>query len=231
MHQYQHYQGKIHRLIPSRYPTVNLFDWAETPEELEQLAYLEGLTNDRLMSDYGNISFVKKEDWVTGPGSTPLMAAFTHFGISRFSDGHNYGVYYAGDSLYTAIAETKFHRQLFLSASNEPACITQMREYTALLKQPLVTLLDSQYRYLIEPDRKTYPACQEFARELQLKKEWGLLYPSVRRAQGLCFAVFRATALSIPKQAGHYDYIWDGTAITEVRKSENILIGLETACG
>src|SRR3990167_7404591 len=91
---------KTHRLVSSRFPPVSVFDWAETKEELEEIAALESLTNDRLRGECGDISLVAKSEWVIGEGTTPLMAAFTHPGYSRFSDG-NYGVYYAGNSLET----------------------------------------------------------------------------------------------------------------------------------
>jgi hypothetical protein len=215
------FKGKTHRLIPSRYPPLSLFDWADSREELEQIAYLEGLTNDRLKNEYGCIALVEKEDWVGGAGSTSLMAAFTHFGPSRFSDGTSYGIYYAADSTRTAIAETKFHRERFLSASNEPPCIIQMREYTAYVTKCLIDLCDPMYAEYLNPDVNSYVKSQGLGREIKQLREWGLLYPSVRdqNKQAKCVAIFRASALSLPIQAGHYDYIWDGHSIGEVRKS------------
>ncbi|KTD23378.1 RES domain-containing protein [Legionella lansingensis] len=221
MFNYTDFKEKTHRLIPSRYPPVTLFDWVESPEELEQLAYLEGLTNDRLTTEYGQISLVAKDDWVGGPGATPLMAAFTHFGVSRFSDGTSYGIYYAGDSIRTAIAETRFHRERFLAASQEPPCIVQMREYTAFVTKPLVDLSSDVYRDYLNPNINAYFKSQELGREIKRQNEWGLLYPSVRSesADARCLAIFRPPALTLPVQAGHYDYIWDGNCIAEIRKS------------
>ncbi|KTD16247.1 RES family NAD+ phosphorylase [Legionella jordanis] len=218
---YTEFKGRSHRLIPSRYPPISLFDWAETSEELEQLAYLEGLTNDRLITEYGHISLVAKEDWIGGVGSTPLMAAFTHFGFSRFSDGTSYGVYYAGESIRTAIAETKFHRERFLTASQEPPCVIQMREYVALVKKPLVNLCSNEHKDYLDPDVNSYEKSQQLGREIKRQNEWGILYPSVRNnaPEAKCLAIFRPPALTLPVQAGHYDYIWDGKTICEVRKS------------
>ncbi len=209
---------KTHRLIPSRFPPVSVFDWAETKEELEEIFELESLTNDRLKGEYGDISLVSKNEWVIGEGTTPLMAAFTHPGYSRFSDG-SYGVYYAGDSLETAIAETKFHRERFLAASNESACLVQMREYLAHIKEELVDIDSREHAHILDPDPNSYPKSQEFARTLKLKNEYGLLYPSVRNPEGKCVAIFRPTALTIPIQGSHLDYVWDGHSITSVRKS------------
>ena len=123
------FNEKVHRLIPSKFPPVTLFDWADSAEELEQIALLEGLTNERILAELGKINLIDKDDWIGGPGSTPVMAAFTHIGFeSRFSDG-SFGVYYAASSLETAIKETCFHRERFYSASKEKPCSISMREY------------------------------------------------------------------------------------------------------
>lgn len=216
MHQYATFNKRVHRLIPSRYPPVSLFDWAESAEELEQIAQLEGLTNERLLSECGNITLVAKEDWVSGPGSTPLMAAFTHPGESRFADGR-YGVYYAADSLNAAIAETVFHRQRFLSASNEPICLIQMREYIGKVKKPLVDINSQSFNYLLNPNPAYYSESQRFAQEIRAQGEWGLLYPSVRKTLAHCVAIFRPPALTLPIPGKHLDYIWDGSQISEIR--------------
>lgn len=214
-------QDSMHRLIPSRFPPVQLFDWAASQAELEEIAALEGLTNDRLLTELGNIYLVDKSDWIGGPGSTALMAAFTHPGLSRFSDG-SYGVYYAAESIDTAIAETKYHRERFLSASYEQPCFIQMREYKVKVKKPLVNISHPSYSQYLDPDLARYPVSQSFGCDIRNQKEWGLKYPSVRRCEGYCVAIFRPPALEIPVQAGHYDYIWDGRKISEVTKATPI---------
>lgn len=210
---------KVHRLIPSRFPPVSLFDWANSPQELEEIARLEGLTNQRLQTEYGSIYLVPPIDWVSGEGSTPLMAAFTHPGISRFSDG-TFGVYYAGDTLKTAIAETKFHRERFLNASQEAPCQIQMREYISTVTKPLIALSQETHAPLLDPDPSHYSLSQSYGRQTKEKNEWGILYPSVRLQGGMCVAILRPPALKIPKQGCHLDYVWDGKSISEVRKAE-----------
>lgn len=220
-HQYTKVRTEYHRLIPSRFPTINLFDWVQSAKELEEVATLEGLTNDRLSTEYGELYRVAKEDWVSGPGATILMAPFTHPGESRFTDG-TYGVYYAGDSLQTAIAETKFHRERFLNASKETPCLLQMREYTTKVQQSLVDITRGGFKKYCHPDPTQYSVSQAFGRELKESREWGLLYPSVRMKGKNCVAIFRPPALTIPVQGCHLDYIWDGNSISEVRLSESI---------
>ena len=214
---------KIHRLIPSKFPPVLLFDWAETKEELEQIAALEGLTNPRLEDELGNINLVADDEWIGGEGTTPIMAAFTHIGYeSRFSDG-TYGVYYAADSIKTAIKETLFHRERFYRASNEAACSITMREYVTNVVQPLIKLTPEHHPECFNPDPKYYSGSQKMGLELRRKNEWGIYYPSMRDKEGGCVAILRPKALRYPvAQGAHFKYMWDGSSIYEVYKEKQI---------
>ena len=222
MYSFIQFNQRVHRLIPSKFPPVSLFDWASSAEELEQIALLEGLTNERIHAELGRINVVAKEDWIGGQGATPLMAAFTHIGYSsRFSDG-SYGVYYAASSLETAIKETVFHRELFYRASCEAACSISMREYIAKVKKPLIDITSTDYHDLLHPDIQYYAKSQEFGKQVYKEKHWGLIYPSIRNEGALCTAIFRPPALSIPTQGCHLKYIWDGERITEIYKESKI---------
>lgn len=118
------------RIIPSRFPPIQLFERVTDPADLEAVMELEGMTNPRLRDEVGDIQLVPPEERVSGPGSTIIMAAFTHLNPngSRFTDG-SYGVYYAAKELETAIAETKYHREEFMRATNEPRMELDMRVY------------------------------------------------------------------------------------------------------
>ena len=104
------------RLIASRYPTIGLYDAIADPADLEVVFAIEALTNPRLRNELGELQLVPTDERLSGTGSTPIMAAFTHLNPegSRFSDG-SYGVYYAAHDLDTAIAEVSHHRAIFLS--------------------------------------------------------------------------------------------------------------------
>jgi len=79
----QHVQGSTYRLIPSHFPPIGLFENLLDPEGLEAAYALESLTNDRLQDEVGNIALVAPEDRVIGPGTSAIMAAFTHMGVAR----------------------------------------------------------------------------------------------------------------------------------------------------
>jgi hypothetical protein len=111
-----------YRLIPSRYPTVGLYDAIADPADLEVVFAIEALANPRIRDAIGELALVPEDERVSGPGATPVMAAFTHLNPegSRFSDG-TYGVYYAAHSLETAIAEVSHHRAIGLPAPHRRA--------------------------------------------------------------------------------------------------------------
>src|SRR5438045_3278336 len=126
------------RIIPSRFPPIQLFERVTDPADLDAVLALESLTNDRVRAEVGQLDLIPPEDRVAGPGTSAIMAAFTHLNPdgSRFSDG-TYGVYYAARALETAIAETRHHREQFMRATAQPRMELDMRMYLADLDAPL----------------------------------------------------------------------------------------------
>jgi hypothetical protein len=201
------------RAVPSRFPPVSLFDGVAHADELEAVAAIQALTNPRLRAEAGEISLVPPDERVAGPGSTPVMAAFTHLNPrgSRFSDG-TWGVYYAGSSLEVAVAEVGFHCARFMAETRQAAIEVDYRVYHATLLQPLHDLRGARWAPVHAPD--SYAASVTLAREYRAAQSWGLLYRSVRHAGGECVAVFRPRAVQLPVvQGAHVSLCWDGQAI------------------
>ena len=203
-----------YRVVPSAYPTIDFFETLVEPSLMEELFYIEGLTNDRLRDQAGDIALVDPEDRVSGPGATPVMAAFTHIGMaSRFSDG-SFGIYYAAKSLTTAIEETKFHRARFLAATREEPGEVDMRVYVGEVVRPLHDVRGDDYRDLHAPD--DWRPAQVFGGRLRSDRSWGLVYRSVRDKGGECIAALRPPAVTLPRQGPHLSYVWDGARIVRV---------------
>jgi hypothetical protein len=55
------------RLIPSRYPTVGLYDAIADPADLDVVFAIEALANPRIREEIGELSLVPKEERLTGP--------------------------------------------------------------------------------------------------------------------------------------------------------------------
>ena len=191
-----------YRLIASRYPTVGLYDAIADPADLEVVFAIEALTNPRLRNELGELQLVPPDERVSGAGSTPIMAAFTHLNPegSRFSDG-SYGVYYAAQDLDTAMAEVSHHRAVFMARTQEPAIDIDLRLIAAPLDAKLHDLrgLRRSAPQLYDPD--DYGAGQALGRQLREAGSWGVLYHSVRHRGGLCAGLFRPRALK-PRTRG-----------------------------
>jgi hypothetical protein len=211
-----------HRIVPSRFPPTGLFDRIAAPEDLDALYALESLTNPRLRQEAGDLSLVPPARRIAGPGTTPVMAAFTHLapGGSRFSDG-GFGVYYAARSERTAIAETVYHRERFLAATAEPACTLEMRAY---LSDVDARLHDIRGGWPALHDPGSYAASQATGVALHAAGSDGLVYDSVRDPGGECVAVFHPDRLSPARQGPHYLYDWNGARIHRVRLSGDVLL-------
>lgn len=219
-----------HRLIASRYPTVGLYDDIARPEDLDVVFAIEALTNPRMRQELGALSMVAPADRVTGPGATLVMAAFTHLNPegSRFSDG-SHGVYYAADTLDTAVAEVSHHRARFLARTAEPEIDVDLRWIQADLCQPVHDIRASarppgDLAAVYHPDH--YAAGQALGRALRDAGSPALAYDSVRLAGGQCVAVFIPRALANARPAGHLSLHWDGNRISHwFEKSEPRALG------
>lgn len=211
-----------YRIIPSTFPTINFFEDLVDSNEMEAAWYLESLTNDRLRDQAGIITFVRSEDRICGKGSSVIMAAFTHIGrSSRFSDG-SYGVFYAANSLATAVKETIYHRELFMQATNEmPGDIT-MRVYKGHVIKEFYDIRDKLYQAFHNPN--SYAESQPFGKKLREQSAWGVVYPSVRDESGECIAALRPPAVSIPVQTKHLSYHWNGSKIDLVYEKSQMAL-------
>jgi hypothetical protein len=206
-----------YRVIPSRFPTIHLFERIANPEDWEDLYWLESLTNPRLREQVGEIDLVPSEDRVFGAGATVIMAPFTHLSPlgSRFADG-TFGAFYAAVNLATSIAETRYHREKFLRATRQDAIELDMRCY---LSDVVATFHDirgkrSQMRDIYDP--LSYVSSQTFGRALKLGGSNGVVYESVRHPGGECVAVFRPRLVQNLRQGVHLRYVWDGARISRI---------------
>lgn len=205
---------RTYRLVPSRFPPIDLFERVAAPEDLDVVFAIEALTNPRLRQECGEISLVPPAERVSGAGSSPVMAAFTHLNPngSRFSAGH-YGVYYAARSLETAVREVSHHQGRFLAATREAPIALDMRCYRAAVREPLHDIRGQREvrADLYDPDR--YGASQAFGAALRAAGSWGLVYESVRDPGGECVGILRPKALGPAVQGEHVTLQWNGDAI------------------
>lgn len=194
-----------YRIIPSIYPPVGIFDDVAEPEDLEAVIALESATNPRILTMAGELSLVRPEERITGGGTTPIMAAFTHTKPSRFSDG-TYGVYYAAHDQETAIAETAYHRLQFIVDAGLRSEIVHMRVYSARIRGEYDDVRGKGPRSKIYDPGDLHFA-QRYARRLfEANRVDGIVFRSIRHAPGECVAVFRPRCVSDCTVIRHLQY-------------------------
>jgi len=213
-----------HRIINSRYPFTAIFDRVADPSDLDAILELEARTNPRVRDELGEISLVRVEDRVSGPGTTPVMASFTHTKASRFSDG-TYGVYYAAAARDTAIAETVFHLARWYRLTNEQSTDVDFRDYVATIAGRFE---DIRKRNASDPiyDTDSYVTSQAFAAALHANNVAdGIVYRSVRDGQHRhSIACFRPRNISGCRTESYLTYRWDGREqrVTDVWTREHL---------
>jgi hypothetical protein len=205
------------RVISSRYPPIHLFERVANADDWDALYWLESLTNARLRDEVGEIELVPREERVFGPGASVIMAAFTHLNPdgSRFADD-TFGAFYAAASLATSIAETRYHRELFLKATHERAMEVDMRSYLCDVAASFHDIRGKRDRMPDIYDPYSYVASQKLARTLKLAGSNGIAFDSVRHAGGQCLAVYRPRLIQNLRQGAHLRYVWDGNSISRI---------------
>jgi len=205
------------RIVPTRYPAINLFDRVADAADFDALYALEAMSNERLREDAGQIERVPRDERVFGPGSGPIMAAFTHVNLmgSRFSAG-DYGVFYAARERATAVAETRHHHALFLAATAQPPQHLPMRLYTVAIDARLHDLRPRGSVPEAVYDPVDYATARALGARLQRAGSAGVAYRSVRHAHGQCVGLFKPRGASGCVHAAYLLYAWDGERFTDV---------------
>lgn len=205
------------RIVPTRHPSVLLFDRVADADDFDALYALEAMTNERVREEVGQVERVPRAQRVFGPGSSPIMAAFTHVNTegSRFSDGRH-GVFYAARERATAVAETRHHHARFLAATRQPAMHLPMRLYAVAIDTRLHDLRPpgAADPALYDPD--DYTVARAIGHRLHAAGSLGVAYRSVRHRGGQCVGLFSPRGASACLHAAVLLYAWDGEGFTDV---------------
>ena len=162
------------RVIPSRYPTIHLFERVADPADWEALYWIESLTNPRLRDEVGDIELVPPDERAFGPGGSVIMAPFTHLDPagSRFADG-TFGAFYAAAQPRNVVAETCYHREVFLRATRQGPLELDMRSYLADVAARFHDIRGKRSRMTEIYDPDSYISSQVVGRKLKRRRfEW-----------------------------------------------------------
>ena len=202
------------RVLPDRFPPIPLFERVADAADLDAVLEVESLTDPRVRVEVGALHLVAPDERVSGPGTSAVMAAFTHLDPagSRFSDG-TYGVFYAGRELETAVVESRYHRERFLRATDEGPLEIDMRAHGVDLRGDLHDLRGRRADYPEVYAERDHAAGRRLALALREDGSDGIAYDSVRRPGGECAAVFRPKLLSRVRRTRHLCFVWNGREV------------------
>lgn len=154
------------------------------------------------------------EHRVSGLNASFVMAPFVHVSPERpgrFSNGAEYGVYYAARDFETALYEVAHHRALFHSATNDMPLITNERVMQGSIDATLHDIRQGAWQHCYHPT--DYSASQQLGKTLKDAGSSGIVYHSVRHQGGENFAAFYPDVMRVPVQTKHIGFHWNGAAI------------------
>lgn len=204
---------RAYRLVHSKFPPIAMFEDVASAAEFEQLYALQAMTNPRMLSQAGSLELIAPSDIPFGiQGCSYATAPFTHVNPegSRFSDG-SFGMLYLGESMDTAIAEVRYHQQVYWSL------VPDLR-YERFVFRGLTVRFDeagaldalavSRNDPIYSPT--DYDASRPLGRSALQTKATALRYHSVRRPEGSCWGLLTPRQVKSVVQTAHYEMIWSG---------------------
>lgn len=194
-----------YRLIPSRFPPVELYELVCHPSDWDGVKRVEGMTNPRLREMATGLGLLHPDDrgrvsqnWIVAPFTYPDPEP------SPFSDG-SYGYSLVADTVSGALLEAVRRRETFLSRTGQGPTRLEMR----MLKTPLrADLLDLYVANQLDNWSETHAT----VRILRDSGSYGFWLPE-RENLGRLAVVLRPTAFGTAVQAEHYAFVWNGKEI------------------
>lgn len=215
-------RDRSHRLIPYRYgdrgrPTVNRL--AEDDDDLlRDLTELEGATNDRLLGESGKLPGITIIELVSGfPLAHVVNASFTHARPlgGRFNSAQR-GAWYSAFEMETAQAEVVFHRSAELKEVGwKPEEVSPYIDYLADFRHEFHDIQgDPDFEDCLNPT--SYGASQTLGLQLLTSGSAGIVYPSVRRKDGVCIVCFRPPLVLNVQEGPLVTFTFSDTELTAV---------------
>jgi hypothetical protein len=212
------FRRDTHRLIPSKYSGRGpLEEIADTATQVEDLAALSSVTDERPLAERGLLPAISPHELVSGvPYAQVINAAFTyaHPLGSRFNNPDR-GAWYSAFQLPTAQAEVAFHKTVHLAEVGRYEDEVEFDDYLADF--------NGEYHDLRRPkgfaaclDPKSYVASQILAEKLLESGSLGVIYPSTRRPRGTCLACFDPRRVINVRRSGRLRFSWRGNPTPQI---------------
>lgn len=184
-------------------------------DELEALAEIEGATSTRLMAQDRGLEGVDVGEFVFNvPHAKFINAAFAYSKPrepSRFN-GPGRGAWYAALDVETCLAEVAHHMTEFLARAGDFRAVVDYTEMFASMAGEFVDLRGAPADHpCLNPDPAiAYPQGNALADAARARGLNGIIYPSVRRPGGTCFAALWPHAVQSAAPGDVYRLEWRG---------------------
>lgn len=199
-----------YRLIPSRFPPVDVYERLKSCGPRASAPEIESLTNPRLAAK------ARLVDGPTGVDETsPRLQNWNHapFAYKNPEGSHfldpAYGVLESAGTVRAALALAVRRREIFLSRTNEEPINLDMRLLSTRIKGKFADLTS------LPPD-STQAARWVIGRELYEKGVSGVLFHRPERPDAEFLSVFDGALLGRSIQGTHYRFVWDGKLIRSI---------------
>lgn len=199
------WSGDAYRLIPSRFPPVNVYQGLIANDRLEEVFAAENLTNPRIRS---------KERMASTAKDNPRLQ---NWNLAPFAYGNPDGTLFFKEDgpclelsteRQTALAVSVEKRETFLESTQEAPIGLDMRMLCHPIKGRFWDL-----RGLSPPaaglDEK---ARREIGAMIPAEAQ-GILFRPLERPAGTCIAILTGEVLERSTQTIHFRYMWDGKRI------------------
>lgn len=191
------------------------------PEEVEELAEIEGATSHRRIVQSRGAGDVAPYEMVYGVSDAQFInAAFAYAKPqqpNRFN-GTDRGAWYAGFEVQTSLAEVSYHMAKFLSLTGEYNATVEYAELFASFAGEYLDLRSHKDHPALHPDPAIgYPAGNALADMVRSAGGNGIIYPSVRHPGGTCIVAVVPHAVQSVAQGNVYRLTWSGSPTPSIR--------------
>lgn len=204
------------RLVASaRLRDAVLSSLADSQDELDLLAEIEGATSGRLVAEERGTPALPATELVHGVAHARFINASFAYAKPRARLRFNpadRGAWYAALEVETCIAEVGFHLTQALADANDFNAVVEYGEMLASMAGLFVDLRQAPDHACLDPVPAVgYPAGNVVASQARAADLNGIIYPSVRRIGGTCIAALRPNVVQSVVQGSMHRLTWSGT--------------------
>ncbi len=188
---------------------------ADSGDELDLLAEIEGATSGRLVAEERGLGGLSENELVHGvPHAKFINASFAYAkprGAMRFNPA-NRGAWYAALAIETCIAEVGHHLTKALADAGDFNAVVEYGELLASMSGIFVDLRGDPQHPALDPDpSRGYAAGNALAAQARAEGHNGIIYPSVRHPGGTCIAALWPNVVQSVMQGAMVRLTWAGS--------------------